>query len=208
LADLGFTKEIIPPYWAVKESVFPFNRFPGAPVMLSPEMRSTGEVMGLDKDLGVAFAKSQLAAKPGLPDGGDVFISVKDADKPRAIDIAKGLSELGFGIIATAGTSKLLRENGIDVKNVCRLSEGRPNVIDLIKNNKISLIINTPQGTVPRQNENQIRTEAVKRNICIMTTISAAAAAVEGIKALREKGYEVRSIQSYSNEANPSPAKR
>ncbi|MGZ0654242.1 carbamoyl-phosphate synthase large subunit [Coraliomargarita sp. W4R53] len=203
LVDLGFTKEIIPPYWAVKESVFPFNRFPGAPIMLSPEMRSTGEVMGLDKDLGVAFAKSQMAAKPALPDSGDVFISVKDYDKERAVGIAKGLSELGFGILATAGTGKIFKENGIDVKNVCRLSEGRPNVIDLIKNNKVALIINTPQGTVPRQNENEIRTEAVKHNICIMTTISAAAAAVDGIKAIREKGYEVRSIQSYSQEANP-----
>ncbi|NQY32696.1 MAG: carbamoyl-phosphate synthase large subunit [Coraliomargarita sp.] len=204
LKDLGFTEEIIPPYWAVKESVFPFNRFPGAPIMLSPEMRSTGEVMGLDKDLGVAFAKSQMAAKPSLPDGGDAFISVKDHDKPRAVDIARRLSRLGFGIIATAGTGKLLKENGIAVKNVCRLSEGRPNVIDLIKNNSVSLIINTPEDTVPRQNENQIRTEAVKHNICIMTTISAADAAADGIKSLREKGYEVRSIQSYSNEANPS----
>lgn len=203
LKELGFTKEIIPPYWAVKESVFPFNRFPGAPIMLSPEMRSTGEVMGLDKDLGVAFAKSQMAAKPSLPDSGDVFISVKDYDKERAVEIARGLSELGFGILATAGTGKLFKANGIEVKNVCRLSEGRPNVIDLIKNNKVSLIINTPQGTVPRQNENEIRTEAVKHNICIMTTISAASAAVDGIKAIREKGYEVRSIQSYSNEANP-----
>lgn len=203
LVDLGFTEEIIPPYWAVKESVFPFNRFPGAPVMLSPEMRSTGEVMGLDKDLGVAFAKSQMAAKPALPDSGDVFISVKDYDKERAVEIARGLSDLGFGIIATAGTGKLFKANGIDVKHVCRLSEGRPNVIDLIKNNKIALIVNTPQGTVPRQNENEIRTEAVKHNICIMTTISAASAAVDGIKAIREKGYEVRSIQSYSQEANP-----
>jgi carbamoyl-phosphate synthase large subunit len=126
LTDLGFTKEVIPPYWAVKESVFPFNRFPGAPIMLSPEMRSTGEVMGLDKDLGVAFAKSQMAAKPSLPDSGDVFISVKDHDKARAVEIARGLSELGFGITATAGTGKLLKENGIDVKSVYRLSEGRP----------------------------------------------------------------------------------
>ena len=204
LEDLGFTKEIIPPYWAVKESVFPFNRFPGAPIMLSPEMRSTGEVMGLDKDLGVAFAKSQMAAKPALPHSGDVFISVKDADKERAVQIAKGLSGLGFGILATIGTGKLFKQNGIEVKNVCRLSEGRPNVIDLIKNNKVSLIINTPQGTVPRQNENEIRTEAVKHNICIMTTISAASAAVDGIKSLRKKGYEVRSIQSYSQEANPN----
>jgi carbamoyl-phosphate synthase large subunit len=204
LKELGFTKEIIPPYWAVKESVFPFGRFPGAPIMLSPEMRSTGEVMGIDKDLGVAYAKSQMAAKPSLPDSGDVFISVKNSDKTRAVEIAKGLSALGFGIIATAGTGALLKENGIAVKKVCRLSEGRPNVIDLIKNDKVSLIINTPQGTVPRQNENLIRSEALKHNICIMTTISAAAAAVDGIKGLREKGYEVRSIQSYSQEANPS----
>ncbi|MFP4156488.1 MAG: carbamoyl-phosphate synthase large subunit [Opitutales bacterium] len=203
LTDLGFTQEIIPPYWAVKESVFPFNRFPGAPIMLSPEMRSTGEVMGLDKDLGVAFAKSQMAAKPGLPDCGDVFISVKNSDKARAVEIGQELAELGFGIIATAGTGKILKENGIQVKNVCRLSEGRPNVIDLIKNNKVVMIINTPQGTVPRQNENQIRTEAVKHNICIMTTISAASAAVDGIRSLREKGFDVRSIQSYSQEANP-----
>jgi carbamoyl-phosphate synthase large subunit len=204
LSELGFTQEIIPPYWAVKESVFPFNRFPGAPIMLSPEMRSTGEVMGLDKDLGVAFAKSQMAAKPSLPDNGDAFISVKDGDKSRAVDIARRLSQLGFGIIATAGTGALLQENGITVKNVCRLSEGRPNVIDLIKNGQVSLIINTPQGTVPRQNENLIRTEAVKHNICIMTTISAASAGVDGIHSLRNKGYQVRSIQSYSQEANPT----
>ncbi len=204
LSELGFTQEIIPPYWAVKESVFPFNRFPGAPIMLSPEMRSTGEVMGLDKDLGVAFAKSQMAAKPSLPDSGDAFISVKDTDKSRAVDIARRLSQLGFGIIATAGTGALLQENGIAVKNVCRLSEGRPNVIDLIKNGQVSLIINTPQGTVPRQNENLIRTEAVKHNICIMTTISAASAGVDGIHSLRNKGYQVRSIQSYSHEANPT----
>jgi len=200
LADLGFTKEIIPSYWAVKESVFPFNRFPGAPIMLSPEMRSTGEVMGLDDDLGVAFAKSQMAAKPGLPDKGDVFISVKDADKERAVEIARELDKLGFGIIATAGTGQVFRDNGIEVKNVCRLSEGRPNVIDLIKNGKVALIVNTPQGTVPRQNENQIRTEAVKHNVCIMTTIAAASAAVDGIRALREKGYGVRSIQEYGEQ--------
>ena len=159
--------------------------------------------MGIDKDLGVAYAKSQMAAKPSLPDGGDVFISVKDSDKSRAIKIAKGLSDLGFGIIATAGTGALLKKNGISVKKVCRLSEGRPNVIDLIKNDTVSMIINTPQGTVPRQNENLIRSEALKHNICIMTTLSAAAAAVDGIKGIREKGYQVRSIQSYSQEANP-----
>jgi len=203
LKSLGFTKEIIPPYWAVKESVFPFNRFPGAPILLSPEMRSTGEVMGMDKDLGVAFAKSQMAAKPALPESGDVFISVKDDDKLHALEIAEHLYALDFGIIATSGTAKLLEANNIKVKRVCRLSEGRPNVIDLIKSNKVSMIINTPQGPIPRENENRIRTEAVKHNICIMTTIAAASAAVKGIQAFRKKGYEVRSIQSYSSEANP-----
>ena len=198
LKDLNFTQEIIPPYYAVKESVFPFNRFPGSPIMLSPEMRSTGEVMGIDEDLGVAFAKSQMAASPSLPEGGDVFISVKDSDKARAVTIAKKLSDLGFGIIATAGTGKLFKSNGIEVKSVCRLSEGRPNVIDLIKNNQVSMIINTPQGTIPRQNENQIRTEAVKHKVCIMTTISAASAAVDGIGSLKAKGFEVCSIQDYS----------
>ena len=198
LAKLGFTEEIHPPYYAVKESVFPFNRFPGSPIMLSPEMRSTGEVMGIDEDLGVAFAKSQMAASPSLPDQGDAFISVKDADKPKAVSIAKKLSELGFGIISTAGTSALLKSHGIEVKSVCRLSEGRPNVIDLIKNNQVSLIINTPQGTIPRQNENLIRTEAVKHKVCIMTTLSAAEAAVDGIGSIREKGYDVCSIQAYS----------
>jgi len=197
LKNLGFTEEIIPPYYAVKESVFPFNRFPGAPIMLSPEMRSTGEVMGIDADLGVAFAKSQMAASPSLPESGDAFVSVKDGDKEKAIQIAKKLSDLGFGIIATAGTGELLKSQGIEVKSVCRLSEGRPNVIDLIKNNQVSLIINTPQGTIPRQNENQIRTEAVKHKVCIMTTISAAEAAVDGIKSLLEKGFEVCSIQDY-----------
>lgn len=165
--------------------------------MLSPEMRSTGEVMGIDADLGVAFAKSQMAASPSLPESGDAFVSVKDGDKEKAIQIAKKLSDLGFGIIATAGTGELLKSQGIEVKSVCRLSEGRPNVIDLIKNNQVSLIINTPQGTIPRQNENQIRTEAVKHKVCIMTTISAAEAAVDGIKSLREKGFEVCSIQDY-----------
>ncbi|MFL2847823.1 MAG: carbamoyl-phosphate synthase large subunit [Coraliomargaritaceae bacterium] len=198
LKDLDFTQEIIPPYYAVKESVFPFNRFPGSPIMLSPEMRSTGEVMGIDADLGVAFAKSQMAASPSLPESGDVFISVKDSDKTTAIDIAKKLSDLGFGIIATAGTGKLFKSHGIKVKSVCRLSEGRPNVIDLIKNSQVSMIINTPQGTIPRQNENQIRTEAVKHKVCIMTTISAASAAVDGIGSLKEKGFEVCSIQDYS----------
>ncbi|MFW5882808.1 MAG: carbamoyl-phosphate synthase large subunit [Verrucomicrobiota bacterium] len=204
LKDLGFTEEIVPPYKAVKESVFPFSRFPGAPIVLTPEMRSTGEVMGLDFDLGMAFAKAQMAAMPGLPTEGDVFISVKDSDKPRAVNIARRLARLGFGIVATAGTGDTLRENGVEVKNTYRLSEGRPNVLDLIKANKLAMIINTPLGTIPRLNENIIRQEAVKRGMSIFTTISGAEAAVEGIESLNERPLEVRSLQEYSKSIGAS----
>ncbi|MGJ3244295.1 MAG: carbamoyl-phosphate synthase large subunit [Opitutales bacterium] len=198
LRDLGFTEEIVPPYFAIKESVFPFNRFPGSPIVLSPEMRSTGEVMGIDADLGLAFAKAQLAAKPGLPLKGDVFISVKNADKPKVIGIAQRLHAMGFGIVATSGTGRVLEEAGVPIKNVYRLSEGRPNVIDLIKNGKLSMIINTPKGTIPRQNENAIRTEAVKRDISIFTTLSGAMAGVQGIESLRKHEAGVCSIQAYN----------
>ncbi|MEM7672782.1 MAG: carbamoyl-phosphate synthase large subunit [Verrucomicrobiota bacterium] len=198
LEELGFTQEIIPPFNAIKESVFPFSRFPGSPIILSPEMRSTGEVMGLDKNLGLAFAKAQMAAKPSLPMKGDVFVSVKDSDKAKVIDVARQLSHLGFGIVSTVGTARALEENGVDVTRIFRLSEGRPNVIDLIKNEKITLIINTPSGTIPRKDENLIRTEAVKHGVCIFTTISGARAAVDAIKALRKHDVEVKSVQEYT----------
>ena len=198
LEEIGFTEEVIPDYYAIKESVFPFNRFPGAAIQLSPEMRSTGEVMGIDYDLGMAFAKAQMAVQPGLPMEGDVFISVKDPDKPKAVEIGRKLTHMGFGIVATAGTSKALEAAGVPVKNVYRLSEGRPNVIDLIKNGKIALIINTPQGAIPRRNENAIRTEAVKREVCIMTTLAGAAAAVDGIASLKSMPLTVKSIQEHT----------
>jgi carbamoyl-phosphate synthase large subunit len=198
LVDLGFTKERTPPFWAVKEAVFPFVRFPGAPVALTPEMRSTGEVMGLDLDLGIAYAKTQMAAQPPLPEKGQVFMSVKDSDKAEAVAIAKELAALGFTFCSTSGTARALEAAGIPVRKLFKLQEGgRPTVIDLLKNGEIQLIINTPFGQIPRQDENSIRSQAVLRRVCIITTLSGAYAALQGIKALRVKPVEVRSLQEY-----------
>ncbi len=199
LQQVGFTQEVVPPYWAVKEAVFPFVRFPGAPVALSPEMRSTGEVMGLDYNLGVALAKSQMAAQPALPQSGNAFISVRRSDRPRAVELATALHELGFNLYSTAGTGAALVEAGLPVTPVFKVSEGaRPNILDLMKNNEIQLIINTPEGQVPRQDENQMRTEAYARKICIMTTLAFAEGAISGIRAMREIPLSVRSLQEYA----------
>ncbi len=137
LKDLGFTRELTPKHWCVKEAVFPFVRFPGATIMLGPEMRSTGEVMGLDDDLGIAFAKAQAAAKPGLPTSGNVFLSVKDSDKPRAVELARQLEALGFTICSTSGTATALAASGVNVRKLAKIDEGRPTAIDLIKNGQI-----------------------------------------------------------------------
>jgi carbamoyl-phosphate synthase large subunit len=203
LRDLGFTRELTPRHWCVKEAVFPFVRFPGATIALGPEMRSTGEVMGLDEDLGVAFAKAQAAAKPGLPTSGNVFLSVKDADKPRAVGLARELAALGFTIHSTGGTAKALADAGVAVRKIAKLQEGRPTAIDLIKNGQIQLVINTPAGMIPRRDENAIRAAALARNVCIMTTLTGAAAAVQGIRALREKHVGVRPIQRYRGNVVP-----
>ncbi|MEO5960087.1 MAG: carbamoyl phosphate synthase large subunit, partial [Opitutaceae bacterium] len=205
LKDLGFTKELTPKHWCVKEAVFPFVRFPGATIALGPEMRSTGEVMGLDDDLGVAFAKAQAAAKPGLPVKGNVFLSVKDSDKPRAAEIARSLEALGFTICSTSGTAKTLADAGVKVKKLAKIAEGRPNAVDLIKNGQIQMVINTPGGMVPRRDENAIRSAAYAHNVCIMTTITGAAAAVDGIRALKEKHVGVRPIQQYRGNVNVVP---
>jgi len=197
LKQLGFTEEIWPKYWAVKESVFPFNRFHGQDILLSPEMRSTGEVMGLDPDLGIAYAKSQMAAGGPLPLSGKVFISVSDAHKPHAAEVAKLFVDLGFEIISTAGTGAVLEKAGLKIQRVHKLSEGRPNTIDLLKNREIQLVINTPSGQTPREDEVKIRTTAVYTNTPIMTTLSGAKAAALGIAALRKSGYQVRGIQEY-----------
>jgi carbamoyl-phosphate synthase large subunit len=206
LKDLGFTDEIVPPHWCVKEAVFPFARFPGASVALGPEMRSTGEVMGMDVDLGVAFAKTQMAAKPALPLNGNVFLSVKNADKERAVDLARQLIELGFVIYSTSGTAQMLSSQGVPVNRLFKLDEGRPNVVDMIKNGNIQMIINTPSGMIPLRDENKIRTVAVTNNICIMTSITASYAALNGIRALREKGLQVKSLQQYYATLKAPPA--
>jgi len=197
LKDLGFTREQTPKHWCVKEAVFPFARFPGATIALGPEMRSTGEVMGLDDDLGIAFAKAQAAAKPGLPVKGNVFLSVKDSDKPRAVEIARRLEQFGFTIYSTSGTAQTLTDAGVKVKRLAKITEGRPNAVDLIKNGQIQMVINTPGGMIPRRDENAIRSAAYAHNVCIMTTITGAIAAVEGIHALQAKHVGVRPIQKY-----------
>ena len=197
LKDLGFVREQTPKHWCVKEAVFPFVRFPGAAIVLSPEMRSTGEVMGLDEDLGIAFAKAQAAAKPGLPVQGNVFLSVKDADKNRVVDLARQLETLGFTIYSTSGTADHLAASGVKVNRLCKIDEGRPTAVDMIKNGQIKLIINTPGGMIPRKDENKIRQAAYAHSVCIMTTITGAQAALQGIQALKNKRVGVRPIQSY-----------
>jgi carbamoyl-phosphate synthase large subunit len=197
LKQLGFTEEIWPKYWAVKESVFPFNRFHGQDILLSPEMRSTGEVMGLDADLGTAYAKSQMAAGAPLPLGGRVFISVSDAHKAEAVGVARQFAELGFELVATGGTANTLQRAGLKVQRIFKLAEGRPNAVDLLKNREIQLVINTPAGQSPRADEVRIRTTAVYTGTPIMTTLSGAKAAALGIAALRKNGYAVKTLQEY-----------
>jgi carbamoyl-phosphate synthase large subunit len=197
LAELGFTTEIWPSYWAVKESVFPFNRFHGQDILLSPEMRSTGEVMGLDADLGTAYAKSQIAAGGPLPLSGHVFLSVSDAHKDEVAEVGKLFADLGFELIATSGTAAVLEKAGLKVRRISKLAEGRPNAVDLLKNREIQLVINTPAGQTPRADEVRIRTTAVYTNTPIMTTLSGARAAALGIAALKKSGYGVRTLQEY-----------
>jgi carbamoyl-phosphate synthase large subunit len=197
LAELGFTKEIWTDYWAVKESVFPFNRFLGQDILLSPEMRSTGEVMGLDADLGIAYAKSQMAANAPLPVGGRVFISVNDADKAHVADVARQFADLGFELVSTSGTAKVLEAAGLKVARVNKLAEGRPNTLDLLKNREIQLVINTPTGQTPRADEVRIRTTAVYTGTSIMTTLSGARAAALAVAALKKSGYSVKTVQEY-----------
>ena len=197
LGELGFTREIIPPHFSVKEAIFPFLRFEGVNISLGPEMKSTGEVMGIDADLGLAYAKSQLASQWPLPRAGNVFISVKDSDKQNVIAMAREYSELGFGIVATAGTAAALAEAAVAVTTVFKIGEGRPNVLDLVKNGQIQFIINTPSGKIPRADEVKIRTAALAQRIPIMTTLRAAAASAKGIRSLQKVGMTVKSLQEY-----------
>jgi len=197
LKELGFTREIIPKHVSLKESVFPFNRFPGVDIILGPEMKSTGEVMGIDKDFSRAYIKSQLAAGQKLPEKGNVFISVRDKDKRAVLLIAKKLQDLGFHIYATSGTASALEKSGISVKVLQKIAEGRPNILDFMKDGKVQLVINTPSGRIPRQDEIRIRSQVILYNIPYTTTISGAQATVNGIEVLLKKDLEVKALQEY-----------
>jgi carbamoylphosphate synthase large subunit/REP element-mobilizing transposase RayT len=197
LRELGFTKEIVPKHFSVKEAVFPFLRYEGLDISLGPEMKSTGEVMGMDVDLGLAYAKSQMAAPPPLPKRGKVFISVKDTDKEAVIPVAREFVKLGFEIISTSGTADALTKAKIKVTKVFKIHEGRPNVLDRIKNGDINFIINTPSGKIPREHEVVIRNAALAAKIPIMTTVRAALASANGIRSLQKRKVQVRSLQEY-----------
>jgi len=203
LRDMGFTEAFVPRHISAKEAVFPFAKFPGVDVILSPEMKSTGEVMGIDIDAGMAFLKSQLAAGNSIPTDGNVFISVRDGDKQAMLPLARRLSDMGFHIYATRGTSTMLHRNGISSAALFRISEGNPNVLDMIEDGNMAWIINTPSvGHAPRADEQRMRSHAVVRGIPITTTVDGARTAIAGLEAFRGVGrMEVCSLQEYSRHA-------
>jgi carbamoyl-phosphate synthase large subunit len=200
LQELGFTKRIIPAHFNVKEAVFPWNRFPGIDIVLGPEMKSTGEVMGIDADAGMAYAKAQMSAFNPLPTKGNVFISVSDRDKPRTVAIARDLAEMGFTIFSTGGTHQLFTQEGIPSVRVYKILEGaRPHCVDLMKNNEIHFVINTPSSHESRADEVQIRAGAIANKISYATNLASAEASVRGIRALQKNELTVRSIQEFHN---------
>lgn len=198
LKELGFTEEILPPHYCVKEAVFPWSKFPGIDIVLGPEMKSTGEVMGIDDDLGLAYAKSQISAFNPLPTKGNVFFSVNDRDKPASLSIAQELVKLGFTIYSTGGTYKFLKDEGIAVERLYKLAEQkRPNVLDMMKNGEINFVVNTPSGHEAREDEIKIRSGAVTNKISHCTNLSAASASVQAIRSLQEKEFTVKTLQEF-----------
>jgi carbamoyl-phosphate synthase large subunit len=197
LAKLGFTEEITPKHSGVKQPVFPFSKFPGCDIILGPEMRSTGEAMGIDRHSGRAFAEAYEACGNRLPEEGAVFVSVKDADKREILPIAQALDRLGLKIHATGGTWKILERYGIPAVRVKKIAEGRPNVTDYLKNREIKLVINTPSGKGPRTDEAKIRGLAVAQGIPCITTLAGAAAAISAIEAKKRRNIDVAALQDY-----------
>jgi carbamoyl-phosphate synthase large subunit len=197
LAEIGFTESVNIKHVAVKEAVFPFAKFPGVDTLLGPEMKSTGEVMGIDTDFGMSFAKSQIAAGNPMPTSGRVFISVKDKDKPAAYEVASGLEKAGFSLVATRGTAEYLTKRGVAVEMVNKVFEGRPHIVDSIKDRQVDLVINTVHGAESQKDSYSIRRTTLTQGIPYFTTMSAAKAAVRGIEALKAKQIQVRSIQEY-----------
>jgi len=197
LDELKFTKQVQRNYFAVKEAVFPFLRFPGIDTLLGPEMLSTGEVMGLSDDFGIAFAKSQMAAGNNLPVSGNVLFSIKDGDKHRAVEVARKFHHLGFKIIATKGTCITFINNNIPSEFALKMTEGRPNIVDYIINGKIDLIVNTAIGKQSIKDSFLIRRNAIEKEIPYVTTIRAAEATVRAIEAMKARKVGVKAIQSY-----------
>jgi carbamoyl-phosphate synthase large subunit len=195
LDELGLNDVPTPRHYSVKESVFPFNKFQGVDIVLGPEMRSTGEVMGIDDSFPMAFAKSQLAASTILPLSGTIFVSVANRDKADVVPIARALADLGYDLVSTQGTAQGLRAAGIPVEIVHKLQEGRPNLIDHMKNGRIKLVINTPSGKGARTDEGRIRAAAVALGVTCITTLAAAGAAVEACRVMRERELSVCSLQ-------------
>jgi carbamoyl-phosphate synthase large subunit len=195
LDELGLFEEVSPNYFSVKESVFPFIKFPGVDIILGPEMRSTGEVMGIDDTFPMAFAKSQLAASSALPKNGTIFVSVADRDKQEAIPICRTLVEMGYHLISTRGTARVLQQAGINVQEIFKIQEGRPNLLDQMKNDQVALVINTPSGKGARTDEGRIRAAAVSHGVTCITTLAAAQAVVEALAAMREREVTVKSLQ-------------
>ncbi|MFW5802588.1 MAG: carbamoyl-phosphate synthase large subunit [Verrucomicrobiota bacterium] len=198
LRELGFTEEVAVRHYSAKEAVLPFVRFRGVDIILTPEMRSTGEVMGIDADRGIAYLKSQLAAGNPLPEGGNVFISVCDRDKEQTVPLARQLADLGYTLFATLGTATILRDAGIPAQAIFRISKGRPNVLDMIEDGEVGWIINTPSGGTPRRDEIRMRGHAVLKGIPITTTLSGLTSAIQGINARRRHNdITVCSLQEY-----------
>ena len=199
LKNLGYTKEIVPSYYSVKEAVFPFVRFPGSDIVLSPEMKSTGEVMGADCSKGIAYFKSQIAAGNKLPESGNIFLSVRDSDKELLVPLAKRLIDLGFSIYATKGTGTLLSKNNIKSQAILKISEGKPNILDIIADKDVKWIINTPSsGVTPKLDEMKMREESIAHGVPITTTVSGLKAGIMGLESLKSvKGMCVKSLQEY-----------
>jgi carbamoyl-phosphate synthase large subunit len=197
LSEFNLPDELTVNNFFIKEPVFPFNKFPGVDPVLGPEMRSTGEVMGMAESFGLAFAKAQMGANAGLPLQGTAFISVNDNDKKNAVRVAKRLHELGFRIIATRGTASFLIESGIPCERVYKVNEGRPNVVDLIKSDEVDLIVNTPLGRASFYDERAIRRAAMQYNVVTFTTLTGATAAASAIAALRQERMSVISLQEH-----------
>jgi carbamoyl-phosphate synthase large subunit len=197
LEELGFVEEVVPPYYSVKAPVFPFNKFPGVDITLSPEMRSTGEVMGIDADLGHAFVKAYLAAGLKLPKRGRVFLSVKNSDKRAVVSEARTLASLGYELVATDGTWRALKAAGIPVSRVNKVHEGRPHIVDTIKNREIDLVLNTPYGKQQRIDDSAIRAAAVTAGVPCVTTLAGISAVVSALSALHRADWSVRSVQEH-----------